>query len=157
VNDSWKKDFGRLAILLSASSVLGLAANAISPHPVPLLSSDGPGAWPDLAPRMTLSRLGSEIRSGRLFLLLDVRSEEAFRQGHAAGALHAPATAFLDAYRHLSLGTLLQAADGVVVLCESAECPSSDRVAHLLKGLGHQNVYVLEGGWKAYHGSNLEK
>jgi rhodanese-related sulfurtransferase len=90
---------------------------------------------------------------------VDVRSSEAFREGHPAGAIHAPAHAFLDEYSRQGLGGLLQVADGIVVLCESDRCFLGDSVAKQLMALGHEGVYVFDGGWEAFRisGSRIAK
>jgi rhodanese-related sulfurtransferase len=146
------RDVRRLAILIAGSTAFALLTNALGAHPVPLFG-EGPGHAPRLSTRMTVDEFRRGTGAGKLWLLLDVRAEEAFRQGHPEGALNAPAGEFLAHYRRLGLASILKAADGVVVLCESAECFSGDRVAALLEGLGPRPVRVLHGGWKAWRES----
>lgn len=146
------RDVRRLAILIAGSTAFALLTNALGAHPVPLLG-EGPGHAPRLATRMTVSDFRRETAAGKVWLLLDVRAEESFRQAHPEGALNAPAAKFLAHYRRLGLASILKAADGTVVLCESAECFSGDRVAAQLEGMGHRPVRVLHGGWKAWRES----
>jgi rhodanese-related sulfurtransferase len=151
------RDLRRLAILIGSSATFGLLANALASHPVPLLSSDGPGGWPELARRVTAEELRRDIEAGRVFLLLDVRSEDSFRKSRSPRALNAPATSFVEHYQRLGLASILKAADGIVILCESGDCSSGDRVARTLAGMGHGSVRVLHGGWKAYCEAGLER
>jgi len=153
----WRKDLLRCVVVLAVSSSLGLLTNAFARRPVPLLDSSGPGAWPERAPRVSVEQLQEELSAGRVLLIVDVRNDVPFRAGHPAGAVHVPASEFVRGYRELGLSRVLEAADGVVVMCDSAECPSGDRVARILSDLGHGNVRVLQGGWKAYEQSTLGK
>ena len=93
---SWSRELGRMAAIIAVSSLIGLTANALSPRPVPLLASDGPGAWPDRAPRIGAAELAAAWAGKRALLLLDVRSLSAFQAGHASAAVHAPAVDFLQ-------------------------------------------------------------
>jgi rhodanese-related sulfurtransferase len=151
------RDLRRLGILVAASTALGLLVNALSATPVPLASADGPGAWQDLAERVTVSELGTMLTGGRGFLLLDVRGADAFQRSRSPKALNVPAPEFMERYGRPGLASLLKAADGIVVLCDSEACPSADRVARQLKDLGFRDVRVLQGGWKSYRASGLER
>lgn len=152
----WKGDFARAAAILAVSSLLALSTNALFARPVPLFSLDGPGAWPERAPRLSVAALESAVRERRAILVLDVRREEAFLAAHPAMALNAPYERFMERYGSLGLGPLVKAAETVVLLCESSECPTADRAALLLKHSGHSNIHVLEGGWAAYRMSGME-
>jgi len=154
--NSWKRELGRAGAILLASSVIGLATNALAVRPVPLLDRDGPGAWPERERRMNVQELEREWRRGRALLLLDVRADDAYEHGHPRQALHAPATDFARHYSRLGLASVLKAAEGVVVMCGSDACPQADRVAKELRELVHSSLWVLEGGWEAYQASGLE-
>lgn len=147
---SWKTDCRRAAAVAAFSAVLALAINYLSSHPAPLLVFDGPGALPEHAERIGTEALKELLAAQKSVLLLDVRREDAFQAGHAAGALPVPFDAFVAQYQHLNLDSRLQSADEAVLICESEDCLSADRVAHLLKELHYTNVRVLYGGWKAY-------
>jgi rhodanese-related sulfurtransferase len=152
----WKRDLGRVMVILAAASAIGLATNALALRPVPILDGKGPGAWPERERRMTVQELERGWRRGRALLLLDVRAEDAFEHGHPRHALHAPATDFARHYSRLGLSSVLKAAEGVVVMCGSDACPQADRVAKELRELGHPALWVLQGGWEAYQLSGLE-
>jgi rhodanese-related sulfurtransferase len=151
-----KSEAWRFLILLASSAGLGLGVNALSPDGVPVFRGPDKNGGPPRAFRMTAAAFESALRSGRSLALIDVRSDEAFGTGHPPAAFHAQASHFMDQYSRLSLGSVLKAAEGVVVLCDSDRCSSGDQVAEMLDALGHRPVYVLEGGWEKYRTSGLQ-
>ena len=146
----WKTECRRALAAVALSAVLALGTNFLSADPVPLLAADGPGALPERAERISAAGFKELLASQKAVLLLDVRRDEAFSAGHAAGALHAPFDDFPARYERLNLDSRLLAADEVVLICESDDCLSADRVAKLLKELQYSNVRVFYGGWNAY-------
>ena len=141
--------------ILIASAILGLAVNALSDKPVPLFDKKGPGAPPERATRMSVSNLKEALDAKKAILLLDVRHPDKFQTAHPTGAKNAPAEEFLEYYSKLNLANLLRAAEEVIVLCDSEQCPSADRVAKTLRTFKHENVNVLQDGWNAYQSSGL--
>jgi len=152
---SWRREIQRVLAIAAAASILGLITNALNEKPVPLFVRDGPGAPPERARRMSAVSLKAALSDGRVILILDVRGEDAFAAGHPQFALNAPATNFIDHYAKLNLSTLLLAAEDIVLLCESDQCPSADRAAKQLAELGHKNTHVLQDGWTAYRAAGL--
>ncbi len=77
--------------------------------------------------------------------VIDVRSGMEFRQGHIAGAVHAPTWKIL-----LRLARLPADKDAeLVVVCEHG--PRAQMAGGLLKAFGHRKVALLVGhmaGWK---------
>ena len=155
--ESWRGDILRTCAIFACSALLGLAINAFSSRPVPILSAGGPGAWPERAPRLTLDSLRTALASSQTILILDLRSNGAFETCHPKSALNTPVDRFLEHFGRLNLESLLRVIDTVVLLCESGNCPSADRTAKTLKDLGYSQVSVLEGGWPAYQASDLER
>ena len=145
----------RVLVIFAIASIFGLATNAFSDKPVPLLAADGPGAPPERAPRISIESLKTELASQKAILLIDVRREETFKSAHPAGAKNAPAEEFLVEYTRQNFSTLLRAAEQVVLLCDGEQCPSADRVAKMLRTFKHDNVRVLQDGWNAYEKSGL--
>lgn len=150
--NGWLGDLGRVVVILAGSSACALLANAFSPHPLTLREPESRVR----APRITADELRASWSRRQALLLLDVRSEESFREGHSPRAIHAPASAFLDHYRNLGLANVLRAADGIVVACEGEDCSAGDYVAKLLRDLGHPDVRVLVGGWPEGRRAGLE-
>ncbi|MCY3022173.1 MAG: rhodanese-like domain-containing protein [Planctomycetota bacterium] len=153
---TWRAECLRALAVLAFAGALGLVVNRLIDKPVPLLSANGPGALPERATRISLPAFTTLLSSQKALLLLDVRTPAAFNREHAPGALNAPSDNFAAHYQELSLSAILQAAEEVVLLCESDDCPSADRVARFLRDLKHENVRVFEGGWGAYVKAGLQ-
>jgi 3-mercaptopyruvate sulfurtransferase SseA len=136
--------------VVAVSAALALVTNAFCPRPVPLLAADGPGALPERALRISADDFRELLAARKASFLLDVRTAMSFRTAHAPDAVNAPADAFLQHYQELGLQSKLTAAEEIVLICEADDCPSADRVAKLLKEVGHPNIRVLYGGWSAY-------
>ena len=147
---SWKTEGLRAAAVVALAAALALATNCLSSYPVPLLAADGPGALPERAQRIGVEEYKKLLVSQKAVLLLDVRREEAYNAGHAAGSLHVPFDDFAAYYERLNLDSKLEEAEEVVLICESDDCLSADRTARLLKDLRYPNVRVFYGGWNAY-------
>jgi rhodanese-related sulfurtransferase len=87
----------------------------------------------------------ASLESGnRTFVLLDVRSPEAYARGHIAGAINLPHGRIID--RNLtdySMGTLF------VVYCKGRHCNGADRAAHRLAQLQRPVKKMIGGiaGW----------
>ena len=154
-NVSWRGECLRSVAVVAVSAAVALGLNCLTAKPVPLLASDGPGSLPERALRINVEDLRTLLASGRAVLLLDVRRDEPFQAGHAVGALPAPADDFAAHYQNLNLSTRLLAAEDIILVCESDDCPSADRVAKFLKDLQHANVRVIYGGWQAYAQAGL--
>lgn len=150
---SWRREFLRAAGILIVAAVLGLGINIFSRHPVPLLAADGPGALPERWQRIGVEQYKLAEADRKSLLIVDVREPAAFAAGHPAGSVNAPANSFIEHY--LKIAPYIQGADIVVLLCDSDQCPSADRVAKLLHDAGHDNVRVLYDGWKAWSAANL--
>ena len=153
--NTWQMELKRVLAILVLATLLALLTNAVSSRPIPLLASDGPGAWPERERRISISDLREALVGNSPPLLLDLRDARAFKIDHPAAAVHAPADEFQANYMHFS--SMLQAAPRIVLMCESEDCPLADRVARFLRDLKVNNVSVLEGGWEAYKRSNLSK
>jgi len=143
---SWLGDLLRATAIVVAAVALGVGVNAFSRRPLPLLAADGPGAPPHRFARITVEELREAFEQRRQLMILDVRNPRVFNAGHPFGAQNAHAPKFLDFYPQLA--KWIATAETVVILCDSEQCPYSDRVAKILAG--HDNMKVLHGGWKAY-------
>ncbi len=146
----------RAVLIMAAASLVGLGLNALRSNPMPLLAANGPGALVEKAPRISIEELKRQQAEQKLVLLIDVRNEHAFNVGHAAIAMHAPATEFMQYYQKLLLGPRIRGSHLTVLMCESDHCRLADEVAKILHDLGHTNVRVLTNGWLAYQASGLE-
>ena len=149
MNIAWGREFVRAGIIVAAACALGLAVNAVKAKPLAVLDPNGPGAIPN-EPRVSPVQLKEWLNSKKNVLLLDVRNDDNYNLGHAPQSIHAPEPQFEENYRDQNLATILKAADEVVVLCDSSECPAADRIAKNLQDIGHTNVRVLQDGWRGY-------
>lgn len=82
---------------------------------------------------------------GSRFVLLDVRSPQAFKQGHLPGAINLP-------HRKISHRTIadLPSVELYVVYCNGPHCNGADRAALQLASLGYSVKKMIGGieGWK---------
>ena len=149
MSGTWGADFARAGVIVIAAAALGLTVNAFKARPLTILDANGPGAIPT-EPRIAPAQLADLLNTQKSVLLLDVRNDDTYLMGHAPQALHVPEPQFDAYYREQNLAAMLRASDDVVVLCDSSECPSADRIAKTLRELGHANVRVLRDGWRGY-------
>jgi rhodanese-related sulfurtransferase len=148
-----RTDLLRAFGIVIAAATLGLLLNVFSRHPLPLMAADGPGALPERWTRIGIEQYKQAEAERKSLLIVDVREPATFAAGHPASSLNAPARNFIDHY--VSLAPYITGSDIVVLLCDSDECPSADRVAKLLHDAGHENIRVLYDGWKAWSASGL--
>ena len=154
---SWRQDFRRAGLIVILATALALSLNFCRARPVPLLASDGPGAWPERAPRISIAEIKRMAAERQPLLLLDIRRSNVYRERHIAASLNVPAIPleeFLKCYPRIA--PFISAVPTTVLICESDDCASGDRVAHILKEFKHDNVRVLAGGWNVAKDSGLE-
>jgi rhodanese-related sulfurtransferase len=82
-------------------------------------------------------------------LILDVREENEFKEGHILHALHIPAGRLMDRVKELEK----YRSRPVITVCRSGS--RSGRVSALLRRQGFSTVYNLEGGLLAWQNANL--
>ena len=87
------------------------------------------------------------------YLLLDVRDEEAYNQGHITGAIHFDSTDW-----ERSLGILMETYTGeekLFLYCNS-DCSTSKSLTLRLREAGFEEVYYIHGGYDALKGMKNE-
>ena len=153
------KDLLEAILITVLASGLGLTVNNFSPRSLAITDPEGPGALPKPSSRISVKQFGDELKAGNALLLLDVRSVDKWNLGHPLTAEH---LYFMEVVEQLPrIQPLIEASDGVVVMCDSEDCPNADGVVKelqmLLKGqkAGNVTMRVLEGGWRAYNSSDL--
>ncbi|HVP67475.1 MAG TPA: rhodanese-like domain-containing protein [Anaeromyxobacteraceae bacterium] len=148
-----------LALFVASGATLGLAANALSPHPAlvgrPVVSvaeagggaCAAPGPLPaTAAPRISVAEAAALCQACQA-AFVDARSATEFARGHVANAVHLPPAghpdeaAALDALRGHPL---------VVVYDGDYSCAVADDVAARLRRAGLGDVRVLAGAWPAW-------
>ena len=148
------QDIFRAFLILVVSCVIGLVVNACRVTPLSILDPRGPGALLE-GPLISIEGLKALIQQNKNFALLDVREDETYNHGHAPQSIHIAEAHFDERYHELGLAAVFTAASETVVLCDSSECPSAERVAEKLRKYGHANVRVLNDGWRAYQHAGL--
>ena len=156
-------NFVQMALLAVAGSALGLAANAVSPHGIPLrqpvLSAAESGGGACAMPASTTSapppwkaaRIGVEEAKGLCTACLagfvDARGPHEFAHGHIANAIHLPPAGHPDESAAIAQ---LRTFPLVVVYDGEYSCAVADDVASRLRRAGLPDVRVLQGAWPAW-------
>ncbi len=95
-----------------------------------------------------LSRLGikqlspKEVDEKKGMVLLDVRTNKEYEQGHIPGAVHIPLTDLGDKIKKLKKDR------EIVVFCQNGN--RSIWAIKRLLGMGYKNLYNLKGGYSAW-------
>jgi rhodanese-related sulfurtransferase len=95
-----------------------------------------------------LSRLGikqispRELDAKKGVVLLDVRTDKEFAQGHIPGAVHIPLAEIGDKIKKL------KKEKEIVVVCQNGN--QSIWAIKRLMGMGYKNLYNLKGGFNAW-------
>jgi 3-mercaptopyruvate sulfurtransferase SseA len=141
--------------LCVAGSLVGLAANALSPRPAPLSEPvlaqaetssamcQLPGQLPAV-PRISVQQ-ATPMCAACTAAFIDARSAAEYAAGHITGALHlAPGEApDLVLWRITGFKT-------VIVYDRDPSCQQADAVAQALQARGVADVRVLTGAWPAW-------
>lgn len=140
----------RAALLVIAGTVLGLAANPLTPKPAafgkPVApSADLPGAACQ-DPRASIARISVQeakplcVACAAAFV--DARSAQEYEAGHITSAVHLGPGESVD-----PVLPALRPAAMVIVYDRDRDCAAADRVAAQLQALGLRDVRVLTGAW----------
>lgn len=128
--------------ILALSVVLGMAMNALSRDPLPLIRppDEREGKWPSLTADEVMQRIeeGSAIA-------IDARNAKYFEEGHIPGAVNLPATIFGETFAEI--GEALPRDYPFIVYCQGGPCGESLDVLEHLEVLGFESLFLYEGGW----------
>jgi 3-mercaptopyruvate sulfurtransferase SseA len=140
----------RAVLLGVAGGVLGIAGNALSPHPARLdapvhAAAESAGAT-CRDPRASVARISVEEAKPLCIActaaFVDARTAQEYAAGHITGAVHlAPGQPADPLLPKLSL------APTVIVYDRDRDCAAANQVAVLLKSNGVRDVRVLTGAW----------
>lgn len=152
-----------MAVLGVAGASLGLAANALSPHPAPLgqpvLSAAeagggacaGPAAPSTAVAPWRAARIGVEEAKGLcvacIAAFVDARGSHEYAHGHIQDAVHLPPAGHPD---ESAVVAKLRKFPLVVVYDGEYSCAVADDVAARLHRAGLPDVRVLQGAWPAW-------
>lgn len=78
------------------------------------------------------------LKEDRKALLIDVRSEQEFEEGHLEGSINIPIYELKENYKKIS------EASAIIVYCQSGI--RSRKAIKILKEKGFKNIYELKGG-----------
>ena len=140
----------RALVIVLAGTVLGLAANAVSPRRIPYLTP--PKSLPQARDTVTLKEAQDLWTSGKTFFL-DARAPADYAAGHIAGAVNLPIEEFDDHYSQVA--GMLTPDSPIVVYCDGLDCDLSHRLLIKLRELGYHHVRLLANGWTTWHTAGL--
>ena len=134
--------------MVTVSFGLGLAVNALSPEPLPLIASK-----PQFEVEVSEERRAEHSEITELYesgeaIFVDARAVDFFTEGHIPGAFSIPYKEFEEGSTP-EMVDLLPREMTIVVYCDGADCEASTVVADHLLELGFQPdlVRVFHGGW----------
>jgi 3-mercaptopyruvate sulfurtransferase SseA len=140
----------RSSMLVVAGAILGIGANAFTPHPAPLgkpvfAAAELPGATCSEGPG-AVARISVEEAKPLCIsctaAFVDARSPGEYAAGHVTNALHvAPGESVAPV-----LGKLREKGT-VIVYDRDRDCSAADQVAAQLRAQGLPDVRVLTGAW----------
>jgi 3-mercaptopyruvate sulfurtransferase SseA len=152
----------QMGLLAALGSVVGFAANALSPHPALLghavlsAAEAGGGACsmpaatatsaPWRAPRISVEE-AKGLCTACLAGFVDARGPHEFAHGHIANAVHLPPAGHPDEAGAVSQ---LRTFPLVIVYDGEYSCAVADDVAIRLKRAGLADVRVLQGAWPGW-------
>lgn len=99
-------------------------------------------------PQVTPQQLSLMVNNENA-LVLDVRSDKEFRQGHIVNALNMPASGFNDRIKQLEQ----HKERPLVLVCKVGQ--QTGNVAKQLRAAGFEKVYRLSGGMMEWSGSQM--
>jgi rhodanese-related sulfurtransferase len=138
------------AAILTVAVCLGLAANHLSTHSLPLFASPD-SLRPPIARGVRYMSVveARELLSKPGVVFVDARSPEPFEVGHIRGAINLPVAAFAKDYGGAAAGELRKA-ELLVCYCETISCDEGARLTQALFAGGYPNVALMFEGWEAW-------
>ncbi|MCZ7582371.1 MAG: rhodanese-like domain-containing protein [Deltaproteobacteria bacterium] len=136
-------------ILAVASSVAGLAFNAVRPDGIPFVAPDRVNVrvdFEDTSGPVDLAGAKRLFDEGAAFL--DARTEEEFARGHIKGAMNVPYHKADEMEEKILMSVAVDAT--IVAYCSGADCHASDLLARALEDMGYEKVRVFFAGWPAW-------
>ncbi len=158
-----KEKFGILT-LLTIAALISFGVNAFSPSGIALT-----GQWDKskgvvtakskqdaVHPEIELNdpRTVQQMIKNKAVVLLDVRSNEEFDQGHLPGAFSFPLAEFDDNLDKLL--SLVNKDSSVLVYCSGVDCAASHTFAAQLLAMRFMNVKVYAGGFRQWQEMGFE-
>lgn len=171
-----KKTFKEASIIVFASIVIGLIANAVSPKGVPLFADYSERFAIDTAKSVSsidLTKRGKLNKGGfyepvnipleaakQLFdenaVFIDAREDIEYKEGHIKGATNIPYKAFLESTNEKKLEMMkgIEKERIIVSYCSSDSCEISIDNAYEMAKIGYNDVKIFLGGYKEWKNKN---
>ena len=98
--------------------------------------------------REEVERVAGDLRT----VIFDARLPKDFQRGAIPGAINFPVNATLPQRRELL--RQVHPDSRIIIYCQSAGCPWSDKVAQFLKFNGYKNVAIYRGGYREWQSTS---
>jgi rhodanese-related sulfurtransferase len=141
---------GQAFLIMVIGAALGLLANSVSPHRIPLITPPKPAPPPEGI--LTLEKARALWSTGTAFFL-DARAPADYEAGHIAQAFNLPVESFAEHFGPLA--AMFTPHTPLVVYCDGVECELSQRLAEQLRQLGYRDIRLLENGWTLWRKAGL--
>jgi len=93
------------------------------------------------------------LTNGEDFKLIEVLSDDHFKNGHIPGAIHIPLNDLTE--KNLTKNNIRKD-DTIVVYCTSYSCPASTRAAKRLLEMGYKKTLDFKAGKKGWDSAGFE-
>ncbi|MGI6455213.1 MAG: rhodanese-like domain-containing protein [bacterium] len=146
-----KKIVFQTIVLLILGSGIGLALNALSSEPLPLIRPSAPPVEEEYTVLST-EDVNQMLNAGEA-IFIDARDPNEYAVGHIPGALNLPANSFAETYAEI--GDALPRDFPLVIYCQGGACDQSHEVLEQLEQLDFQMLFLYQEGWNAWSEAGL--
>ena len=150
------RELPRIAAIGVGSLELAIAANAVSPMQLPLLTTkSAPGIpdWVESRLRHVDAQAALRLVQNPRVLVVDTRDAQDFRQEHIHRAISLPYHGFSEHYRQFAASVPKERP--LLLYCYGTGCGLAARVGKRLITEGYTEVTILRNGIKAWKAANL--
>jgi rhodanese-related sulfurtransferase len=131
--------------LLTASTLIALTANILSPAGIPVTRAL---TLRELDARyLTFEETLARHQAGQT-MFLDARRTEHFERGHLPGAQSLPADEFDNRFE--AIAAWLPKEAELVIYCEGKSCSLGRQLADKLATVGYSRVFIFRDGWAGW-------
>lgn len=163
-----REDAAGATTLLLVALLAGFSVNTLRARPLPLAHAtraerldaavarlQGPRLAPGTPAPAFVNVADVESALGDSgVLIIDVRPDLFFEDGHIPGAKNLMRDKFEETYPKMS--EAMKKAVRVIVYCAGAHCETGEAVTEALRKLGHNNISLYRGGWDEWSAQNHE-
>lgn len=143
----WMRLIFQAAALSAVSVAIGLAVNAASPEPLPLLRQpvlDEYEPWPVVEGEAVLAHVNNGTA-----ILIDARPVEDYQRGAIPGAINLPYNDFQAYFTEMSEALPLE--ELYIVYCSGGNCDDSHEVLTQLEAFGFEQLMLYKLGWEEWY------